>query len=395
MGGAHLHHHDLPEKELTGEDQTDRYRATVRVTLIGAVLDLVLGVAKILVGVISHSQALIADGVHSLSDLGTDFVVLYAAKHSHSEADEEHPYGHGRIETVATVILGTALIAVAIGIGYDSIQRLFHPDELAQPGLLALIVAGVSVVSKEAIYHYTMRVAKRVRSNMLKANAWHSRSDAISSVVVMIGVGGTMAGLHYLDAIAAVAVSLMIIKIGWDLAWHSLRELVDTGLEAERVEVIRQVIQSVDGVHELHMLRTRRMGADALADVHIIVDPKISVSEGHYISESVRTQLIKQVEEVNDVLVHIDPEDDEKMAPSMGLPSRSEIKAALEVCWKGMPEAEQIQRITLHYLDGKIWIELALPLARLTDAAHAEERTKALKQAVTLDYVQNVEVHYL
>ncbi|MCK5640330.1 MAG: cation transporter, partial [Gammaproteobacteria bacterium] len=371
------------------------YRATVKVTLIGAVLDLVLGVAKIVVGVISHSQALIADGVHSLSDLGTDIVVLYAAKHSHREADEDHPYGHGRIETVATVILGTALIAVAIGIGYDSVQRLFHPDELLQPGMLALIVAGVSVVSKEAIYHYTMRVAKRLRSNMLKANAWHSRSDAISSVVVMIGVGGTMAGLPYLDAIAAVLVSLMIIKIGWELAWHSVQELVDTGLDADRVEASREVIQTVDGVHELHMLRTRRMGADALVDVHIIVDPKISVSEGHYISETVRSQLIKQVEEVQDVLVHIDPEDDEKMAPSMGLPSRSEIKAALEACWKELPEAEQIQRITLHYLDGKIWVEVVLPLAVVTDAVHTDERTKALKQAVTLDYVQNVEVHYL
>jgi cation diffusion facilitator family transporter len=326
-------------------------------------------------------------------------VVLYAAKHSHREADEEHPYGHGRIETVATVILGVALIAVAAGIGYDSIQRLFNPDELLQPGMLALIVAAISVVSKEAIYHYTMHVARRLRSNMLKANAWHSRSDAISSIVVMIGVGGTMAGLPYLDAIAAVAVSLMIIKVGWDLAWNSVRELVDTGLEAERVEAIRQVIQSVDGVRQLHMLRTRRMGADALVDVHIIVDPRISVSEGHYISETVRSQLIKQVEEVHDVLVHIDPEDDEKMAPSLGLPSRSEIKAALEACWKDIVGAEQIQHITLHYLDGKVWVEVTLPLAALPDSVHvdvskADAQAEAMKQAVTVDYIESIEVHY-
>ncbi|HFD79823.1 MAG TPA: cation transporter, partial [Gammaproteobacteria bacterium] len=191
-----------------------RYREVRRVTVVGAVVDLVLGVVKILVGWLSQSQALIADGVHSLSDLATDFIVLYAAKHSHREADEDHPYGHGRIETLATVGLGIGLIAVSLGIGFDAVERMNEPEHLPVPGMLALVVAAVSIVAKEVIYQYTRRAALRLRSNMLMANAWHSRSDAISSVVVVIGVGGAMMGHAYLDPVAAIAVAVMITKIG-------------------------------------------------------------------------------------------------------------------------------------------------------------------------------------
>jgi len=155
-----------------------RYREIRKVTVVGGVVDLLLGIVKILVGVAANSQALIADGVHSLSDLATDFLVVFAAKHSHREADQEHPYGHGRIETVATVILGVALVMVAIGICYDALHRMRDPELLGHPGVLALLVALVSVVSKEIIYHYTARAARRLRSNMLHANAWHSRSEA-------------------------------------------------------------------------------------------------------------------------------------------------------------------------------------------------------------------------
>jgi cation diffusion facilitator family transporter len=169
-----------------------RYREVRKVTLIGAVVDLVLGVVKIVVGYAASSQALIADGVHSLSDLATDFLVLFAAKHSHREADAEHPYGHGRIETVATVALGVALLAVAAGICYEAVARFLETETLPHPGALALVIALLSVASKEAIYQYTVRVARRLRSNMLHANAWHSRTDAISSIVVVIGVGGAM-----------------------------------------------------------------------------------------------------------------------------------------------------------------------------------------------------------
>ena len=350
-----------------GHSRELRYKEVRRVTLIGSAVDLSLGVAKIVGGYVATSQALIADGVHSLSDLATDIIVLYAAKHSHREADEEHPYGHGRIETLATVVLGVALVLVSIGIGIDAIDRLFNVERLMQPTVLALYIALVSVIAKEFIYHFSMRIARKYRSEMLKANAWHSRTDAISSIIVVIGVIGSMAGLNYLDAIAAAGVAMMIAKIGWDLAFQSLRELIDTGLDPERVELIRNTIMDVNGVQALHVLRTRRMGGEALVDVHIQVSPNLSVSEGHHISEQVRDQLVRGIDEVSDVMVHIDPEDDEQVASSVGLPLRRDVLKQLKAGWSAIEGASLIrdEDITLHYLAGKIRIDLVLPLTLL------------------------------
>lgn len=399
---GHDHHHHDPAVDDEGNTlltSSQRYKDTVRVTLIGSAVDLFLGVAKIFIGFTAQSQALIADGVHSLSDLVTDVAVLYAAKHSHQEADEEHPYGHGRIETVVTVGLGLALIGVAIGIMIDATHRLFNPNTLLSPGMLALVIAIVSVIAKEIIYQYTMVVARRYRSNMLKANAWHSRSDAISSIIVVVGILGSMAGLTYLDAIAAIGVGIMIAKIGWDLAWHSLKELVDTGLEAERVEAIEKSILNVDGVNTLHILRTRQIGADALVDVHIQVEPYISVSEGHYISETVRSKLIREIEEVIDVMVHIDPEDDEHAPQGIKLPLRHEMLQKIESAWADVEEAKKIENITMHYLQGKIQIELLLPLAILHNA-HPEVQKAAkleqcFKQALAdVEEISQVTVYY-
>jgi cation diffusion facilitator family transporter len=349
----HTHHHPNPRDA--------RYREVRKVTLIGSVVDLLLGIIKVVIGYLSHSQALVADGIHSFSDLFTDFLVLFAAKHSHREADEEHPYGHGRIETVATVALGVALLTVAAGISYDAVRRLLEPDLLLHPGLLALLAALVSVFAKEVIYQYTARVARRLRSNMLHANAWHSRSDAISSIVVVIGVGGTMAGLRWLDAAAAIVVALMIAKIAWDLLWKSLQELIDTALEAEQVEAISASIRDVPGVRSLHMLRTRRSGSDALVDVHILVDPKLSVSEGHQIGETVRSRLLAGNDEVTDVTVHIDPEDDELASPCTHLPLRDEILRRLEAQWQQLEGAPQPDKVVLHYLNGKVHVDVYLP----------------------------------
>jgi cation diffusion facilitator family transporter len=391
MVGDHNSSQDVAELK----EGDARYREIRWVTLVGSALDLTLGVLKIVFGYLANSQALIADGVHSLSDLATDFMVLFAAKHGSKDADEAHPYGHGRFETLATVALGIALIVVAGGIAWDAIERLFHPEELSQPGVLALVIAGASVVSKEWIYHYTMRLARKLKSNMLRANAWHSRSDAISSVVVMIGVGGTMAGLDYLDSVAAVIVGAMVGKIGWDLVWQSVHELVDTGLDPERVELIRREVLSVGGVRELHMLRTRQMGGEALVDVHVIVDPRLSVSEGHYIGEKVRRRLIKEVEEVADVMVHVDPEDDEKMAPSLNLPNRAWVEEQLQQRWQGLKIASNIARLNLHYLNGKIEVELCLPAeAYPRDEAQYAEMRMLMTVVEELEAVRHVELYF-
>lgn len=390
--GGHQQQHYHPEPRNGGDE---RYKEIRWVTLVGSSVDLTLGVLKLIFGYVASSQALIADGVHSLSDLATDFMVLFAAKHGSRDADETHPYGHGRFETLATVALGIALVVVAGGIAWDAIERLFHPSELLQPGIWALVIAIVSVASKEWTYHYTMRLARKLKSNMLKANAWHSRSDAISSVIVVIGIIGTMAGLDYLDSVAAVLVGAMVGKIGWDLVWQSVHELVDTALDPERVDLIRKEILSVGGVRELHMLRTRMMGGEALVDVHVIVDSKLSVSEGHYIGEKVRKRLIEEVEEVSDVMVHVDPEDDEQMKPSLSLPTRSWVRTQLEQCWQDIPLAQKIERITLHYLDGKLDVEVSFPSGALSSEGSDRKELEAMREAAgDLEQIREITFYY-
>lgn len=381
--------------EATSRNTLDlRYREVRKVTLVGSVVDLVLGVVKIFIGITAQSQALIADGVHSLSDLGTDFMVLFAAKHSHREADAEHPYGHGRIETVTTVALGVALTVVAVGISWDAVRRLLDPALLLHPGWPALVVAFISVAAKEVIYHYTARAGRRLRSNMLIANAWHSRSDAISSIVVVIGVIGTMAGFPYLDALAAVAVALMIAKIGWDLLWKSLQELIDTALGPAEVEEIRDTIMSVNGVRACHMLRTRHSGSDVLADVHILVDPALSVSEGHQIGEAVRHRLIETNEDVTDVTVHIDPEDDELASSCDHLPLRNEILRRLGEQWQDIEFGTEIEKVVLHYLDGRVSVDVFLPLSNLPVEKTDELSAVIRKAAMQAQDVGDVRVYY-
>jgi len=372
-------------------EQNRRYPQVRRVTVVGAIVDLVLGVAKIIIGVVAHSQALIADGVHSLSDLGTDGLVLWAAKHGSVAADAEHPYGHARFETVATVALAIALIGVAIGIAFDAIRTLFHPEQMMAPGIAALVVASISALSKEAIYHYTIRAARRLGSDLLRANAWHSRSDALSSVVVVVGISGTMAGLLYLDAVAAVIVAAMIAHIGWKLIMSSVQELVDTGVEQIRLKTIKDTILSVEGVKDVHQLRTRHMGSQVLADAHVLVDPRISVSEGHRIGDAVEQNLSQHISEIADFTVHIDPEDDTAAAPSSHLPLRDSLLRRVRQQWPdNSPKAE---RMTLHYLNGKVHLEVWLPLGAFQTVSDAQALTRAVTEAFKNDSeVAHIEV---
>ncbi|HYW05198.1 MAG TPA: cation diffusion facilitator family transporter [Gammaproteobacteria bacterium] len=384
--------------EATGSREsilTERYRDTRRVTLVGAALNLVLAAGKVAVGIVAHSQALVADGIHSFSDLLSDGLVVFAARHAHRAADQDHPYGHGRFETIATVALGIFLAGVGIGIAVDAVNRLFHPGELVRPGYAALVVAALSVAAKEWLYHYTVRVARRLRSTMLRANAWHHRSDAISSIVVIVGIAGTIAGLPYLDSVAAIVVAFMIARIGWDLGWKSTRELVDTALDEGRVREIRDEIRLVKGVRSVHDLRTRHMGSDALVDVHVQVDPRLSVSEGHLISELVHQRLVRRVPEVTDVLVHIDPEDDEVRHPSVHLPLRAELMDDMRRRWREIPGAGRIEDVTLHYLDGRIRMEVVLPLDAVPDTGQARALARRIRTAA-LDHpdVADVDVRY-
>lgn len=339
-----------------------RGAAIRRTAIVGALWNLALSVLKILVGSIGHSQGLIADGVHSLSDLVSDGLVWWVGKRAAEGPDQEHPYGHGRFESIGTLALGLILVLVALGIAWDALTSLFDDTPHVAPSTITLVAAFASILIKEGLYWYTVHYADLVASQLLRANAWHHRTDAISSVVVLIAIAGAMAGITWLDSFAALIVALMILHIAWELGVAAGRELVDTALAPERLSAVRGAIMSVEGVRDIHMLRTRTHAGMASADVHVLVDPMLSVSEGHMISALVEQRLKQQVDEVTDVTVHIDPEDDEAAPARVDLPQRNAALSELAKLWSDIPQVQDPDRVQLHYINGRIDVDLYLPL---------------------------------
>ncbi len=332
-----------------------------RVTYIAAAVNVFLTVIKVVFGVLGQSAALIADGVHSLSDLLSDLFVIVAIKMGAREADYEHPYGHRRFETMATVMLGLGLVVIAGGIAWDVSERMLHPERLMVPNRDTMAIAAISILANEWLYQYTKRVGEETRSKLLLANAWHHRSDAISSIVVLFGIAAVLAGYSFADAVAAIIVSLMIAKIGLKLVLESINELVDTSLPEPLVKEIRRAIKTTEGVNGIHLLRTRQMGEDAYVDAHIVVDPRITVSEGHMIGDIVRDKLKTEFDDVVDVLVHVDPEDDEfKIVDQMPL-TRKQIQGYLDEYLGEL--GDYVDEFRIHYLDGLLELEVMLPPA--------------------------------
>jgi len=358
-----------------------RTKASQKITIVGAIVDFLLAIFKVTVGIVGSSGALIADGIHSFSDLLSDGMVFYAAKHSAEEADEEHPYGHERFETVATLGLAIILSIIGTGIIFDAFDRLSNPSELSHSTLL-LSVAALSIFSKEVLYWYTLKVAKTYKSEMLKANAWHHRSDALTSIVVFIGILGSLNGYLYLDGVAAVVVGLMVIYIAWELGTGATKELVDTSIDAAQVEQLRNAIGQIGGVNNVHSLRTRKIGHRISADVHVQVDPFISVSEGHIITVSVERVAKDCLEDLHDVTVHIDPEDDETSAPCENLPERAQALGILNKALFNNKCDGEIKRIQLHYLDGQIHVDFFLPLSCLSSDTSYDEILDKLTEVV-------------
>ncbi|HUW75464.1 MAG TPA: cation diffusion facilitator family transporter [Gallionella sp.] len=346
----------------------ERFAAAQKSTWVSIAINVLLTSLQLLGGFFSHSQALMADGLHSMSDLLSDVLVLFANRHGNRHADAEHPYGHARIETAATLILGTFLATLGVVLLVVAALRLQHPEALRAVNPLALAIAFFALLAKEGLFRYMLAVAKRVRSQMLVANAWHARSDAASSLVVIVGVGGNLLGYTFLDLVAAAVVGVMIAHMGGKLALEAMAELIDTGLAAEEVEAIRRTLLDIHGVRGLHELRTRKMADNALVDAHIMVDPKISVSEGHFIAESARHAVLKN-HHVLDVMVHIDPEDDMKAKPNAHLPSRPGLMEHLTECLDVPALADN--RVVFHYLDGKVDAEIYLDDSRLAGGAAA------------------------
>ena len=373
---------------MNSRQREERQRAMRNTSIVGALVNLALTIGKVFFGIIGQSHALIADGIHSLADLSTDLMVWVAAKYSTQPADEQHPYGHARIETMFTVVLGVVLILTAGTIAWDAANRLLNPESLLHPTPIVLIVAFVSIVANEGLYQYTMIAARKHRSGLLKANAWHHRSDAISSVVVLLGVAGSLMGIVYLDAFASVVVAFMIAKIGWDQGWNSVRELIDTGLEPKQLKAIKKLINNIEGVNGVHMLRTRQMAGNSIVDVHIQVDEFLSVSEGHRISEHVRQILLESNKNIVDVAIHIDPEDDETSSPSNHLPLRAEVMEDLRRVWQEELEYVDLDKVVLHYLEGRVHIEVFCN----KDQPH-DLNERLIEKAGTLDYTGTIDLY--
>jgi cation diffusion facilitator family transporter len=283
-----------------------------RISWIGLSANLFLAGLKFVVGILGNSQAVIADAVHSLSDMGTDLAVIFGVKYWSAPADEDHPYGHRRIETIITAVIGGSLVIVALGIGYNSLNTM-RAASLKQPKWFALVGVVASIILKEGLYHWTMSVGRRTKSSAVIANAWHHRTDALSSIPALIAVTAAAVhpGLAFVDPVGALIVALIILNVSWEILYPALAELTDIGAPKKDLEKIKSIAQDVDGVEEVHAIRTRKMGAGLFVDLHVLVDSELTVWNGHNIAKQVKFELIEQGPEIVDVVVHIEPYGDE------------------------------------------------------------------------------------
>ncbi len=285
----------------------DQGRVGRKVTLIGAVANLFLIALKLVAGVFGHSQALIADAVHSVSDLFTDVVILVGLKLGRKAPDEGHLFGHGRFETLSSSMVGLGLLGAAFYLGITAGLNIYTHNEHHPTGL-ALGAAGLSIVIKEVLYHYTIRIGRSIKSSALVANAWHHRSDAFSSVAVLLGVMGALIkpSWHILDSYAALVVSFLIAKVGFDILWGCVREFIDSAPGPEILLRIRTCVFGVEGIVDVHDLKVRTSGGLYQMALHVVIDGNLSVSHGHRIAEEVEKCLDKEFEP-GEVIVHVDP----------------------------------------------------------------------------------------
>jgi cation diffusion facilitator family transporter len=348
-----MHDHFRPSASERGPTRASEAK---KITVIGSLVNIFLAAGKFVAGIMGGSMAMIADAVHSLSDLATDLIVYVSVSIAAQEADEDHPYGHGRAETIGAAATGAALILVSIFIIIEVIERLMGGG-FTIPTWPALIGALISIVAKEALYHYTAKVGKKYDNKAIIANAWHHRTDAISSVAALLGIGGAMLGFPILDPIAAIFVVFMIAKVGGEILWSSLQELMDVSLSPEDQKEITKIISDTSGVISFHELKTRKLGGDMFVDVHIEVQPNISVSEAHNIAEMARFNL-KAKAKATDALVHIDAEED--LNYKVMKIDRKKIEEHIAGHASKIDSITNVSGVTIHYLGGKTLVEFDL-----------------------------------
>lgn len=291
----------------------EREREIYRVTLVGSVVNLVLLVFKFVAGIVGKSSAMVADAIHSLSDFATDVIVIVFVRIAGKPQDEDHDYGHGKFETLATLIIGVILLGVGIGVCINGIELIISSlkgEELPRPGMIALVVAIASIVFKEALYHYTIIRGKHLNSQSVIANAWHHRSDAISSLGTLIGIAGAMfLGEHWriLDPIAAVVVSFFIMKVAIQISKPCIDELLERSLPRDTEEEILNIITSIEGVKAVHHLRTRRIGNAIAIEAHVKMDGKQTLEDAHTKATAIETALRRKYGSATHIGIHMEP----------------------------------------------------------------------------------------
>jgi cation diffusion facilitator family transporter len=357
-----------------------RARQAQRATWVSIAVNVVLTVFQIAVGLFAHAQSLVADGMHTLSDLVGDFMVMFASRQGANPADERHPYGHGRYETAASMVLGLILSGVGAGFLLTAAVRMQSLDALPELHPAALWMALITLAGKEGLFRYMLAVAQRLRSPMLVANAWHARADAASSLVVAVGIGGSLLGYRFLEPLAAALVGFMILRMGAMLAYEALRELIDTGVDPEEVAKIRETVTGTCGVIDVHDLRTRRMAHRVLVDAHVRVDARISVSEGHRIAELARSRVRASHPDVLDVLVHVDTEEERAGSTGRILPGRAALMEELdEILGDDVPQAAPA---VFHYVGDQVEAEVYLPFDWCVDSARLENLQERVRRRV-------------
>ena len=357
------------------QEQDLSEKHALKVTWLGLVANLILALAKGFIGIIANSSALIADAGHSVSDLFSDGITLWAVRMSGIPKDENHPYGHGKFETVGTFLIALLLLFTGVGVAWHVFNKMDAPEV---PETIALWMAGIAIIVKEALFHVTRMVGRRSGSRILLANAWHHRSDAISSVAALVGIAGAQWGVPLMDPIAGMLVAGLIIKTGIDIGYESIRELTDENVEEEVISELNKIMSGIEGVDHYHEMRARRMGPHLLVDLHIEVDSMMSISAAHQVAERVRLGILEKLPAVNEVLVHVDAEDDffgeegsELSQKIVLMRPQSEIENDVK---KKLAEIHEIQGIThiyCHFLNQKLTVQVNILLdadMRISDA---------------------------
>lgn len=378
------------------DPKDSNYQASQRVNKVGAFWDTILTLSKLTIGILAGSAALVAEGIHSAADLLFDLVVIVGMSIAKRAPDEDHPYGHGKFEGITSLILAVILLGLAAGIVVDGVEKVRQPN-LSPPESMALWIAFGSMVVKEILYQYTIRVGRRIKSQILIGNAWHHRADAVGSLAAFIGIGGALMGWPFLDPVAAIAVAFFVGKVGLDIAHGSLKELTDaaSAIDTEIREQIAEHVATFPQIKSAHFLKARRMGQDILVDVHVVVDHNLSVSEGHQIADHLQINLFNEVPGISEVLVHVDTEDDQYKAAIPFYPNRHEISEWVKGAMAGADEWRGIREVMPHYVPDGIEMEISLhphPHITLQAAREAGEKLRqhllkhhAVIQSVRLD----------